>query len=118
MAIMWCDSCQKNVPPQKKKFHWCLFLILCFIPVAAVIYLIVYALTTSKKCPICRQSKFLRLMHPIPRQVEYVPQPQIPQKVEHPVAVPIAKKTYCPYCGSSIPAGDFCPQCGTELKDI
>lgn len=103
--VKWCVNCQKNIVPIKY-FSVFGFIVLCFLPVFAIVYLIVYFMRVPYLCPICHHKHCFLSVKREKKVVEKVVQP----------VIKINKNRYCTNCGIERDKNaSFCPSCGIEL---
>lgn len=95
--MKYCLNCRHFVEPQKN-FNWGIFLCLLCCCGLGFLYLIVFVIFGTKKCPICNSTNWG--VQPVMKTVQ--------QQVE--------KCILCPNCGTRINEGyDYCVGCGRKI---
>ena len=130
MDLGYCSQCKKNVPVDRPPFNVCLFCVLLFTGIGAVIYLIIWLAAMPKnRCTFCHSTTMPAIREGSNPSLtnnseRYLSAPNQPSSLKNSAVVSSTKSetgdlpTFCPFCGTQLRTGaTFCPECGGNVHD-
>jgi predicted amidophosphoribosyltransferase len=130
MDLGFCSQCKKNVPTDRPPFNVCLFCVLLFTGIGAVVYVIIWLVAMPKnRCTFCRNTTMPAIREGTTHALQAKADgqlstqnrpPQIKETASPSTIESGANETpiFCPFCGSQLRSGaTFCPECGGNVQE-